>query len=175
MSRKGNRSKKIGNKFENDIAKKLSKWMFNDIHVLTRHRTSGAQKHSYVGDLEPQKQLADYGWPTLPLMFELKCGYQQFEPNFNNQTMLKKWIIKACYELTEEQSILWFIARFKNKTPILISSKELDKIHWNLCLAVSHNNVIALFYVYLLKDVMSYDFPELVETWDEFVFLREKE
>ena len=166
------KAKRKGNAFENTTAKLLSQWIFNNKHVLTRHRTSGAQKHTYVGDLEPQRQLHDYGWPCLPFMFELKCGYPQHEPTFNNQTQLKKWLIKACYELTNEQSILWFIARFKNKQTLLVSNKELDAIHWNITLAVFHNGITAMFYVYLLKDVMTYSFREVVATWDEFEFLR---
>lgn len=167
-----NTNKRKGNKFENDIAKLLSKWIFNDIHVLTRHRTSGAQKHSYVGDLEPQKQLHEYGWPYLPILFELKTGYEQFEPTFNNQNKLKEWLIKSCYEINEFQTIVWLIMRIKNKQTILISSKELDAIHWDLCLAVCHNGVIAKFYSYILKNVMIYSFPEIVKTWEEFDFIR---
>ena len=170
------KAKRKGNKFENDIGKLLSKWMFNDERVLTRHRTSGAQKHTYVGDLEPQRQLADYGWKKLPLLFELKNGYKQFEPTFNNQTKLKEWIIKACFELTEEQSIMWLIVRFKGRRDILlISSKELSSIHWDLALAVEHSGITAIFYIYKLKQIMKYDFKTIVECWPEFNFLFERQ
>ena len=52
-SKKTNRSKKKGNAFENQVAKELGIWMFNDVNFLQRHLTSGAQKNVYCGDIIP--------------------------------------------------------------------------------------------------------------------------
>lgn len=160
MSTKG---KQKGNNFENLMAKKLSKWIFwGDPHVLGRHPTSGAKKVAYTGDIIPQKFLYDYNWLNFPLYFELKTGYPKYEATFNNQTQICKWLIKGESELTINQSILWLIIRFKNKQPLLITSRILSNIHWNLALNIENNNLITVYYIYNLYSLMKMNFYDIV-------------
>jgi hypothetical protein len=162
MKRKG-KGKQKGNQFENLIAKKLSRWIFwGDQHVLGRHPTSGAKKVAYVGDIIPQKSLYDYNWLNFPLHFELKTGYPQHEATFNNQTQIRKWIIKGESELTIDQSILWLIVRFKNKQPVLITNRMLSNVYWNLALNIEDRGLITTYYIYNLYSLMKLNFYDIV-------------
>ena len=67
--KKKNRSKKIGNSFENKIAKLLGKWWFDDEYALKRHDTSGAIKFAWSGDIVPQKLIP---WKGFPFLIECK-------------------------------------------------------------------------------------------------------
>ncbi len=160
------KSKQKGNNFENLIAKKLSKWIFwNDQHVLGRHPTSGAKKVAYVGDIIPQKPLYNYGWLNFPLHFELKTGYTQHEATFNKQTQVKKWILKGESELTTEQSILWLIIRFKNKTPLLLTSHILTNVNWELALNINET----IYYIYTFYKLLKLNFYDVV-LYSEFKY-----
>jgi Holliday junction resolvase len=145
--------KSKGSAFEREISKKLSSWLFNDIHMLYRHPTSGAKKHTYVGDIVPQKQLPN-PINTFPFLFELKTGYKAQLPNFLNYNIIEKWIDKAKRERTSEQHIIWLILRFKNYEPICVISEEItNQLHWEFCTYVCNE----YFYIYRLNNLINTD------------------
>jgi len=87
--KKPNKSKQKGNRYENEIAKQLGVWIFNDKDVFQRSLTSGAKKSVYIGDIVPQKQLP--GWTRFGVCLECKNGYKDSIPTFNNYSIITKW------------------------------------------------------------------------------------
>lgn len=160
-NKKKNRSKKIGNKFENKIAKLLGQWWFNDKHALTRHGTSGAIKEAWIGDIVPQKLIP---WKGFPFVIECKSGYEESYPNLLFQTKLKNWIIQYSREVTEQQPILMMITSYKKPNPILTIQRTFDKIEWNSAILVDGE----VWYNYNLNYLINHcNFYEITESWKD--------
>jgi hypothetical protein len=156
-----NKSKRKGNKYENDIAKILGTWMFNDKEALTRSITSGAKKTVYTGDIVPQKQL-----PNLKAFIwhiECKNGYKTQIPSFNNFTLIEKWLLKCLNETDfNKQPIIWLVCRFHGYSSILLTNCQFQNIMWNLCVNIDHNNMHNFFYTYKLDDLIINNFRHVM-------------
>jgi hypothetical protein len=150
------KSKKKGNKYENDIAKALGIWMFNDKDSLCRSITSGARKTVYTGDIVPQKQL-----PNGNFMWHIECknGYKNRIPSFNNFTLVEEWLIKCLEDVNfERQPLIWLICRFHGYSSIVFTNCPFKNISWNLCVNIAHNNLYNYFYNYKLDNLFDHDF-----------------
>ena len=159
-SNKQSKSKRKGNKFENEIAKILGEWIFNDQDALTRSITSGAKKIVYGGDIVPQKPI-NIKWN---FFIECKNGYENNTPSFNNFTIVEKWLIKCLTEVDfDKQPIIWLICRFHNYSSIVITNCMLKNLIWKLCINIQHDNMANLFYIYNLKDMMKYRLSDLID------------
>ena len=158
------KSKSKGNKFENDIAKILGKWIFNDSTILGRHLTSGAIKTTWVGDIVPVKQLPS-NFKSFPFLIECKHGYGKDIPTFIKYTRIKKWITKCLDEskLSNQQKNIWLIAKFKYQKTILITNHLINNslILFNVAIPIEYDNKIIYFYCYIFNDLLQYNFFKL--------------
>lgn len=159
---KKNRSKSIGNKFENRIARELGEWIFGDKNVFCRSITSGANRAVYYGDVIPLKQL---GWTQFPFLIEAKNGYKQHLPTMMNWTKLKEWLnkyLKECDQAKSEtgQYVLLLICGFHNYTPLLFTNYKLAGIPSDLMLSPlpDHSTMI---YAYSFTKIKEYQFYDL--------------
>lgn len=156
-----NKSKRKGNKYENEIAKTLGIWMFNDKDALTRSITSGARKTVYTGDIVPQKQL-----PNLKAFIwhiECKSGYKNQIPSFNNFALIEKWLLKCLNETNfDKQPIIWLICRFHGYSSILLTNCQFQNILWTLCVNIIHNNMHNFFYTYRLEELINTNFQHVM-------------
>jgi hypothetical protein len=160
------KAKQKGNTFENKISKILGQWMFNDIHVLSRHLTSGAQKQVYCGDIIPIKQLDEYKeWKNkFPFLIETKHGYPQHVPTVWSFTKVGEWYIKSYQEsLLNKQPIIFLICQFKNKKTILITNYLIDvnKFLFNSVFPIQINGDLHYTYVYIFGELLKYNFHDL--------------
>lgn len=156
------RSKKKGNKYENEIAKALGKWIFNDPDMLSRSITSGAKKTVYTGDIVPQKQMPK--WNKWFVHVECKSGYENQIPTFNNFAIIEKWLTKCLEEVDfDRQPVIWLVCRFHGYSSILLTNCMFQTANWGLCVNIQHNGLNNFFYTYKLKELMEYDFYELVD------------
>ncbi len=157
-------SKEIGNRFERNIAKELSLWIFNDPHTLKREPTSGATKNIYVGDIFPMKQI---NWGVWPFMIECKYGYTQFTPTLLNYSIIEKWYLKSFKEAQEKnngQEIVLLICNFKNKKGILLCTNTLlnrNIIDYNCILNVKDKKINHYVYCYDYKKILKYNFESV--------------
>ena len=160
-------AKKKGNSFENKISKILGQWMFEDIHALARHHTSGAQKQVYCGDIIPIKQLDQFKkWniKSFPFLIETKTGYTQFIPTIWSYTKIMEWYIKSYQEsLINNQNIIFLICQFKNKKTIFLTNYLLDqdKVLFTSAFPIKINGEIHYLYCYLFKELIQNDFHSL--------------
>ena len=152
------KSKAKGGKFEREIAKMLSVWLFNDPHILKREPTSGAQKvQHYVGDVVP---VAPIKWKSFPFLIEGKNGYKDHIPTFNNQKLLREWLLKLLGERTNQQCICWLIVRYHGRAPLLITDTPFSAFS-PLTINIRQNGHIVPFHVYEFKELLKYNFYEL--------------
>lgn len=164
-----NRNKNKGNTFEWKVARELGIWMFNDREMLCRHITSGAIKTTWVGDVIPQKNIPTY-WNNgvYPFLIECKNGYKNNIPNLNNQTIVRNWLIKAYYEKTKTQNILFLIASFHGYSPLLITDIVFNIIP-NLQLNLQITNDLNIpFYIYDYRKLLDKNFYSLCDNNEEF-------
>jgi hypothetical protein len=161
------KSKAKGNKFENDMAKQLSQWMFGEIDFLQRSLTSGAVKRKtlYLGDIVPAKNLP---WKDFPFFLELKHGYKQFNADFINTTIIDKWLLKCLEQRTKQQPIIYLIVRFHNREIILITDLELI-IRSKIIIREEYNGEFIPFFIYKLKDITNYDFYDLYRQYPKLL------
>jgi hypothetical protein len=152
------KSKAKGGKFEREIAKSLSIWLFNDPHILKREPTSGAQKvQHYVGDVVP---VAPIRWSSFPFLIEGKNGYKDNIPTFNNQKMLRQWLTKLLSERTEQQCICWLIVRYHGRAPLIITDTPFN-FYSPLTINIQDSGNTIPFHVYEMRDLLKYNFYEL--------------
>lgn len=158
-----------GGKEERKQARQISLWMFGDEDVLWRHpKNSGAIKTVYAGDLAPVKNIKDFGWNKFGIIFEVKSGYPKQIPNFWSYDKVTEWFIKCRIDGQKtNQNIILMLCQFKNRSALLITDQYFNgKIQFNICFPVNINGNIEYGYVYLLKDVLKYNFKELFENID---------
>ena len=153
-------SKQKGNKYEIKIARKLSKWMFNDADVLWRDSTSGGRKQIYNGDIVPAKAHS-FPWKVWPFLFELKNGYKAHIPTLMNQTKLREWLVKLVQERTEEQYIPVLIAQFHFQIPIMVTPMLLN-FACDTCLIQAVDGFYYQFYVYHFNEVTKEPFHHIL-------------
>ena len=156
-------SKEIGNKFERRVAKDLSKWIYNDPHVLKREPTSGAIKHVYSGDIFPMKQIRE-DQPDWNMIIECKYGYAQFTPTLLNYNIIEKWYLKVLSEAneTKDQKTIMLICNFKGKKGILLcTNKELSGIHCRCVLCIRNNGNIEWVFCYDYNRMLKYSYKEV--------------
>lgn len=159
MTEKKNKSKEIGNRFEREVARQLSIWMFDDEHTLKREPTSGAVKNVYTGDIFPMKQLE---WEYWPFHIECKYGYEEKMPTLLNFKIIEGWYLQCVAESTQcnnKQEIILLICNFKAKRgTLLCTNKELSCVRCNCILKIGCHDV----YCYNYKDMIgSYTFVEV--------------
>jgi hypothetical protein len=165
-SKKTNRSKKKGNAFENQVAKELGIWMFNDVNFLQRHLTSGAQKNVYCGDIIPVKQLPDW-FNKWTILIETKNGYPTNIPNIWRQTWLKDIFNKARQEAAiHNQNIIFLIIRFKNRSKLLFTNCYIDPkiILYNAIFPLEQNGKVHNIYVYDYNTLLKTDFRKVLKS-----------
>lgn len=155
------KQKEKGNALERKMSKILSKWMFDNDTVLFRDSTSGGRKVVYKGDIVPVKQLVEFGWKSFPFLIETKCGYKPHTPTFTNQTQLKLWLTKLNNELDDNQYFPLFIWQIYNSSAIAVVKYEL-RIQWDICFPLKQNGTTELWYSYLLKELLEYNFFDLL-------------
>jgi hypothetical protein len=160
-NQKKNRSKKIGNLFENKIAKLLGEWWFGDKHSLIRHGTSGAIKEAWIGDIVPQKLIP---WNGFPFLIECKSGYKDSYPNLLFQTKLKNWIKEYSNQISSQQFILFLITSYKKPNPVLTIRRTFDYVEWNSAIIVDG----CVWYNYNLNYLVKHcDFYKITENWKD--------
>lgn len=157
------KAKSKGNLYENKIAKELGTWIFGDKYMLGRHITSGAQKHTYVGDIVPHKRIPEwFNGGEWNFLIECKNGYKNNIPNLNNQNIIRQWIKKSIQERTGTQSIIYLIVSFHGYSPLLITD-----IPFNLTadLIINHKEKgeTIQFHLYRFKELIEYNFSSLYE------------
>ncbi len=159
-STRASRNKAKGNKFENDIAKTLSNWMFGNEITLGRDITSGAIKTGYYqGDIIP---VAPIPFKEFIFFIETKTGYNSRLPTFNNFDIIKTWLLKCIKFRTERQCIIYLIAKFSNKSPLLITDVSLNiftELMLNIKVEEINSNIP--FFIYDLKELLRYNFLDL--------------
>lgn len=158
------KAKAKGNSYERKVAKELSFWIFEDQDVLKRHPTSGADKCIWCGDIVPLKQLPLEWNAQFPFMIETKSGYEQHSPTFWRYGKIEEWVKKAYIEgINHNQTILFLICQFKNKSPLLITNYciNIDTLLFNVVFPVRLNGNIFYAYVYNFKDVLKLSFCDL--------------
>lgn len=143
--------KRKGNTFENAISKSLSKWLFDDEHMLSRHPSSGAKKCAWRGDIVPQKQLPPE-WVRFPFYIETKTGYKKHIPTFYNYSIITKWLDSCINNVNDDQNIIMLVCRFKNKKILLISDYKFKD---DFILLFNHRGKI--FYVFLFEEILKLD------------------
>jgi hypothetical protein len=162
IKKKSNKSKKMGNNFERKIAKELSIWMFNDPHVLKREPTSGANKHTYIGDIIPMKQI---NWHYWPFNIETKYGYYKRRPTLLNYDIVRKWLLKAYYQSDNHntQKLVLLICNFKTRRGILVfTNKVLNNIYWRSIIHFKDSNNQRQFcYIYDYDELLMNDFEDI--------------
>jgi len=163
---KPGRNKAKGNKFENETAKQLGSWMFNDSAILGRHLTSGAIKTAWLGDIVPVKQLPSQFNGQFPFLFECKHGYENDVPTFIKYTKVEKWIKKCIKEseLSATQKTIYVIVKFKYKPTILITNYLIDvnlKLFTVAIPIINQQGTLVYFYSYLLNELFKYEFFKL--------------
>jgi hypothetical protein len=147
-----------GNSYERKVAKELSLWIFDDPHMLKREPSSGAQKHSYTGDLMPYKQIP---WKRWPIHIETKSGYSQFTPTFFNYSKIEEWFTKAYFESkTHNQNLIFLICQFLNKYSLLITDTCIPCILFKVAIPICINGSVIYTYVYKYKDVLQKKFED---------------
>lgn len=157
-----------GNAFENKIAKKLGGWIFGDERMLCRHQTSGAQKHTYVGDIVPLKPVPPkWNSGVWPLLIECKNGYRNSVPTLNKQTLVRTWLTKALDESTPQQNIIYLITAFHGYSPLLFTDVPFTKLHSDLILNLTYNKRVIPFFIYSFNDIIEYDFDKLYSNSNE--------
>ena len=150
-------SKALGGRFEREIAKELSIWMFNDPHTLKREPTSGAVKNVYTGDIFPMKQLE---WSYFPFHVETKSGYSDHTPTLLNFKIISDWYLKCVEESTipgNKQEIILLICNFKGRRGILLITNKKLNIPYKCILNISPHIV----YCYDYKNMLDYDFEDV--------------
>lgn len=157
--KKRNTSKEKGGRYEREVARDLSLWIFNQEHLLKREPTSGAQKNSYTGDVFPYGAIP---WTRWPLHIETKNGYSEDLPTFLNYNTVLKWFIKAINEsIQHNQDTIMLICQFKyQRTPILITNKLIPNIHFQLAFPCIINDQTIYGYVYKYKELLSKEFKD---------------
>jgi len=114
-----NKGKQKGNKYERDVARKLSLWMFNDSEALWRNSSSGAR--GYKGDIVPYKPIP---WKRWPFLVEVKAGYlRQMPKGLSYPNIVEEWLIKACNQLGGQQEYVLLIIKFHRCRDVLITTK----------------------------------------------------
>lgn len=143
-------SKNKGNRFERQVAKQLSKWMFDDDTILFRDSTSGGRKVSYRGDIIPVKQLPE--WNHFKFYIEVKHGYNI--QTFCNYDLTKQWIIKAENDMTDDQNILLLVVKHNYRQPYVIINRFVECLNLSIILHINDKN----YYVYSLKEILNLNF-----------------
>ena len=154
-------SKSKGNRFELQVAKKLSKWFFNDETVLYRHESSGARKINYVGDIIP-KDIEKFTWKKWPFIIEVKSGYKNNIPTFcGGRKLFNSWIIKLLSEKTEKQFIPILIFQFYRHPIYLMTPLIFHLCDCELAYPIEFNDEKIIFYEYLFEELLKYDFYQI--------------
>lgn len=147
-------SKSKGGAFEREIAKELSKWIFDDINILRRESSSGAIKTLLTGDIIPVGQISDeYAYlRRWPFHIECKTGYKEHSPDFWSHSIIEKWYKKCKQEsIIHDQNIIFLICRFKNRKKLLITNHFYQNIQFNVIVNIENEPVIVYDYDNLLK------------------------
>lgn len=150
------KSKSIGNKFENEISKKLSLWIMNKPNYFIRSITSGAlknEKSAYNGDIIPVK-FNEFNWIRFPFLIECKCGYENSIPDFWNFNIITNWLNKLEIEKNNTQNIIMLIVKFKLKKILFITNIELLL---EPKLIIGSNK----YFIYDFNELTSYEFLTL--------------
>lgn len=157
--------KRKGSREENKQAKLLSKWMFNgDEDVLDRHRTSGAIKTVYTGDIVPIKMI---GWSCFPFIFEIKSGYEKFIPTIYKYDIISDWYKLCRLDGSKTgQDIIIMICQFYNKKALFITDQQLrfDYIIYQATIPIKFENHFEIAYIYFWEEVQKLSFEKLFET-----------
>lgn len=157
----GGFSKRKGGAYERKVAKELSEWMFDgNPDILKRHPTSGADKCIWSGDIVPLAQLPDSWNKRWPFYIECKTGYEQHFPDLISHKKIEEWFMTACFQSAESnhgQNIIYLIAQFKHKKPILFTNRWISKPLAKSILPVNYiyNNQNYIMWIY------TYDYHEL--------------
>jgi hypothetical protein len=161
---KTNKNKAKGNAYERKVAKELSLWIFDDEHMLKREPSSGAQKHSFTGDIFPYKQIP---WKRWPIHIETKSGYEDSIPTFHNYKKVESWFRKALEEskLSGQHCIL-LICQFKHRNAIVISNTYLTNLLFSVCFPIKVDNDIMAVYVYDYKELLKLNFEDTLKFED---------
>lgn len=165
------RGKKKGNKYERQVARNLSTWMFSSPTILYKHEDSGARKIVYTGDIIP-KDADNFHWTIWPFAVEVKNGYEKHIPTLMTQTLLRKWIVKLLSERTNSQRIPLLICQFHHQIPILLTTIDL-KAHCDISLAQEYNGEYEMFYIYKYNQLLKLNFFDIMPDWfQDVVFSR---
>jgi len=171
-NKKTNNNKERGNKFEREIAKDLSIWLFNDKNLLRRHPDSGTSKMNYTGDICPANQLPLSWKGKFPFHIETKYGYTSIaSPNPWSTKYLQEWYLKSLIESKmHNQSIIFVINNFANrKFNTLTTDKYLnDKyILHRMSFPIIHNGLVTHLFIYKFKSILQFNIEELIPDFFE--------
>jgi len=158
-------SKQKGNRYENKIARILSKWIYGDPTILGKTRGSGSIKYAWRGDICPQKDLPEL-WKGYPFYIEAKHGYKHRVPTLYNFSIIQEWLTKAIHDQPENQPILFLVCKFHRQRGHLLFSNTYLNFECNIALNINSK----LFYLYKLEELIIYNFfsimdPEVIKPW----------
>jgi len=118
MAKQGKGSRRKGNKFENDVAKIIGKWWYNDETALVRTPLSGG--HHWAGDIIPKNDDPDFP-------FCIECKNQEgwsFEQLFTApESQIYQWWKQTVDECPEGKDPILIFTR--NRLPIFIAVEEI--------------------------------------------------
>jgi hypothetical protein len=166
---RASRNKAKGNFFEWKVARDLGTWIFNDREMLCRHITSGAIKTTWVGDIVPQKNIpTSWNNGIWPWLVECKHGYKGNIPNLINHTIVKTWLLKAYYERSKTQNLLFLITAFHGYSTLLFTDVSFNLMpNLQLNLEIDDNKFVPI-YIYDYKKILALNFYSLCEDNKEF-------
>ena len=173
--KKKQNNKERGNKFEREVAKQLSLWLFDDPNLLRRHPDSGASKMNYTGDICPAAQLPQSWKGQFPFQVETKYGYTQIaSPSPWNTKWLTEWYLKSLEESKlHNQKIIFVINNFVNrKFNTLTTDRYLNDrfILHKMSFPIIKNGLVTHLFVYKFKDVINLNFTDLIPNFfKEFI------
>ncbi len=173
--RKTNNNKERGSKFEREIAKDLSIWLFNDKNLLRRHPDSGTSKMNYTGDICPANQLPVEWKGKFPFQVETKYGYTKIaSPSPWSTKYLTEWYLKSLEESKiHNQQIIFVINNFVNRRfNTLTTDKYLNDrfILHKMSFPIVKNGLVTHLFIYKFNEVLRHKFTDLIPNFfEEFI------